>query len=108
MELAKTQLAFDPGVAELDDPAAASILLLRLGCRPSCGGRRSWPRSLLCAAGHAHDADCPDSIAASADSSDNPGPRLRSEKPGFPTCVCAVRRSAGACLPGKPGGDEDL
>jgi hypothetical protein len=32
MELAKTQLAFDPGVAELDDPAAASILLLRLGC----------------------------------------------------------------------------
>jgi hypothetical protein len=32
MELAKTQLAFDPGVAELEDPAAASILLLRLGC----------------------------------------------------------------------------
>jgi hypothetical protein len=32
MELAKTQLAFDRGVAELDDPAAASILLLRLGC----------------------------------------------------------------------------
>src|SRR5271167_1884183 len=31
MELAQTQFAFDPGMAELDDPAAAAILLLRLG-----------------------------------------------------------------------------
>jgi hypothetical protein len=33
MELAKARLAFDPGVAELDHPAAAAILRMSLGRR---------------------------------------------------------------------------
>jgi len=48
VELAQSQFAFDPGVAELDDPALAAILLLGLG-RGHLAAEGDHGRSFFCA-----------------------------------------------------------